>query len=70
MPVAIGGLIWSLAALFTLITPAGSLVPVLIVVGLLVVGAGFFGWMMIFRRNVLKTEPGIPPVAGSAGPAE
>ena len=35
---AIGALVWSLLALFVLVTPDGALVPVLIVVGLLVVG--------------------------------
>lgn len=58
LPVAIGALVWSLLALFVLVVPDGSLVPVLVVVGLLVVGAAFFGWMLIFRREVLETEPG------------
>ena len=46
LPVAIGALAWSLLALFVLVTPDGALVPVLIVVGLLVVGGLFFGWML------------------------
>ena len=58
LPVAIGALVWSLLALFVLVTPDGALVPVLIVVGLLVAGGLFFGWMLIFRREVLETEPG------------
>ena len=35
-----------------------ALVPVIIVVGLLVVGCLFFLWLLIFRREVLETEPG------------
>ena len=70
LPVAIGALVWSLLALFVLVSPDGALVPVLIVVGLLVAGALFFGWMLIFRREVLETEPGesstvLPAAPGS-----
>lgn len=58
LPVAIGALIWSMFALFVLVAPGGSGVSVLIVVGLLVVGGLYFGYMLIFDRDALTTEPG------------
>jgi amino acid transporter len=58
LPVAIAALVWSVFALFVLVTPETALVPVIIVVGLLVVGGLFFLWLLIFRREVLETEPG------------
>ena len=58
LPVAIGALVWSVVALFVLVTPESALVPVVIVVGLLAVGGLFFLWLLIFRREVLETEPG------------
>jgi amino acid transporter len=57
LPVAICALIWSMFALFVLVTPESALVPVLIVVGLLVAGGLFFLWLLMFRREVLETEP-------------
>ncbi len=47
-------------ALFALMSPGTSLVPDLIVVGLIVVGGLYFAKMLIFEREVLDTEPGIP----------
>jgi amino acid transporter len=58
LPVAIAALAWSAFAVFVLVTPDSALVPVLIVVGLLVVGGLFVLWLLIFRRDVLETEPG------------
>jgi hypothetical protein len=40
------------------VTPESALVPVIIVVGLLAIGGLFFLWLLIFRREVLETEPG------------
>lgn len=59
MPIAIAALIWSVAALVVLLTPPGAFVPIVIVVGLLVVGGVYFAYMMIFNREVLDNEPGI-----------
>ena len=53
----IGGL-WSAFALFVLVTPGSALIPVLIVAGLLVAGGLFFLWLLLFRREVLESEPG------------
>jgi len=58
LPVAIAALVWSAFAVFVLVTPESALVPVIIVIGLLVVGGLFFLWLLIFRREVLETEPG------------
>jgi amino acid transporter len=58
LPVAIGALVWSVAALFALVSPPAAIVPVLVVVGLLIVGALYFLRMLIFDRETLETEPG------------
>ncbi len=58
LPVAIAALVWSAFAVFVLVTPESALVPVIIVIGLLVVGGLFFLWLLIFRRELLETEPG------------
>ena len=57
LPVALVALAWLILALFTLVTPAEALIPVLIVIGLLVVGAGFFGALLIFDRKSLDISP-------------
>lgn len=58
LPVATAALIWVAAALFVLVTPKSNFVPVLVVVGLILVGGVYFAYMMIFNREVLETEPG------------
>ena len=58
LPVATAALIWVAAALFVLVTPKSNFVPVLVVVGLILVGGLYFAYMMIFNREVLETEPG------------
>jgi amino acid transporter len=58
LPVATAALIWVAAALFVLVTPKSNFVPVLVVVGLILVGGMYFAYMMIFNREVLETEPG------------
>ena len=58
LPVAIGALLWCLFALFVLVTPAEAFVPVLIVVGLLLVGGVYFAYLYFLNRRVLETEPG------------
>lgn len=58
LPVAVAALAWSIFVLFVLVTPEASFVSVLIVIGLLVVGGLYFLWMLLFRREVLETEPG------------
>ena len=64
MPIAIAALVWSACALVILLSPASSLVAIVIVVSLLVVGGLYFAYMMIFNREVLDNEP------GEASPAE
>ena len=49
---------WIVLALFVLVTPDDALIPSLIVIGLILIGAIYFAWMMIFNREVLESEPG------------
>jgi amino acid transporter len=60
VPVAIAAIIWVAIALFALVSPGTSLVPDLVVVGLILAGGLYFAKMLIFNREVLDTEPGIP----------
>jgi amino acid transporter len=57
-PVAVAALIWTICAVVILISPDSTTVPLVIVAGLLVVGALYFGYMMVFNRGVLDHEPG------------
>ncbi|MER5386060.1 amino acid permease [Streptomyces sp. NPDC002688] len=58
LPVAVCALVWTLVALFVLVSPRDALVSVVIVVGLLVAGGLFFLFMLKFDREVLEAEPG------------
>ncbi|MEU9176971.1 amino acid permease [Streptomyces sp. NPDC048550] len=58
LPIAICALVWTLIALFVLVTPGEALVSVVIVVGLLLAGGLFFLVMLKFDREALETEPG------------
>jgi amino acid transporter len=62
LPVAIVALLWLVLALIALVTPGAALVPVLIVIGLLLVGGLYFLGMLMFDRKSLWTEPGGIPV--------
>jgi amino acid transporter len=59
MPVAVAALVWEAFVLFVLVTPGGNTVPVLIVVGLVLAGGVYFGYMYFRHREILDTEPGI-----------
>ena len=58
LPVAVAALIWIAVALVCLVTPGDGTVPALIVLALIVAGGAYFGWMLMFNREVLDTEPG------------
>lgn len=58
LPIAICALVWTLVALFVLISPKEAFVSVVIVVGLLLLGGLFFAAMLTLDRQVLETEPG------------
>lgn len=58
LPVAVAALVWIVLALFVLVTPDDAMIPSLIVIGLILVGAVYFAKMMIFNPEVLATEPG------------
>jgi hypothetical protein len=60
VPVAIAAIVWVAIAFFALVSPGTSLVPDLVVVGLILAGGLYFANMLIFNREVLDTEPGIP----------
>jgi amino acid transporter len=57
-PVAIGALLWCICALFVLVAPAEALIPLVIVVGLLLIGGGYFAYLWFCNRKVLEIEPG------------
>ena len=57
LPVAIGALVWVVCALFVLTVPGESLIPDLIVVGLVAAGGLFFLSLLIFHPETLKAEP-------------
>jgi amino acid transporter len=56
-PVAIAALIWSVCALIFILAPAPSITPIVMVGILALIGALYFGYMMIFKREVLDAEP-------------
>lgn len=58
--VAIAALVWVVFSLVALMSPSDSLVPDLIVAGVVSAGGLYFAKMMIFNRDVLDTEPGDP----------
>lgn len=62
LPVAIGALVWSAVVLFVIVSPAEALTSVLLAVGLLLAGGIYFGYLLIFEREVLDTEPGAADV--------
>ncbi len=70
LPIAVAALIWSVLALVILLSPAGAFVPIVIVASLLVVGAVYFVYMMVFNREVLDTEPGIDTFAAGSEVSE
>ncbi|VEG45517.1 amino acid transporter [Mycolicibacterium flavescens] len=60
VPVAIAAIIWAVFSLVALMSPSDSLVPDLIVLGVVAAGGLYFAKMLIFNREVLETEPGDP----------
>jgi amino acid transporter len=57
LPAAVTALVWLVVATVVLVTPGAALVPVIIVLGLMLVGGVFFLGMLIFDRKSLDTEP-------------
>ena len=57
LPVSAAALLWVAFALFVLVTPSDALVPILIVVGLILLGGIYFAKMAIFNREVLDAKP-------------
>jgi amino acid transporter len=65
LPVAIAALIWSVCALVFILAPASSFAPIVMVGILALVGALYFGYMMIFNREVLDDAPAVPAAAAA-----
>jgi hypothetical protein len=57
-PVAVFALVWVVGAAFVSIMTAPTIVPSLIVAGMLLAGAGYLGYLMKCQRQVLEHEPG------------
>jgi hypothetical protein len=51
-------LVWSVIAVFVVVTPPSAIAPIVIVVGLTIVGGLYFLSLLFFHRDVLETEPG------------
>lgn len=62
VPIAVTALVWLIAAAFVSIMSAPTIVPILIVGGMLLVGGVYLAYLMTFQRQVLDHE------AGEAGP--
>ncbi|GAB98674.1 putative amino acid transporter [Gordonia namibiensis NBRC 108229] len=58
LPVAVVALVWTVCAIVILVSPSDATVPVIIVGGLILLGSVYFAYMLVFRREVLDTEPG------------
>lgn len=58
VPVAVAALVWLVTAAFVSIMSAPTIVPILIVVGMLLVGGVYLAYMLVFKREVLDHEPG------------
>jgi hypothetical protein len=58
LPVAIGALVRSVIAVFVVVTPPSAIVPVVIVVGLTLVGGLYFLSLLFFHREVWRPSPG------------
>lgn len=58
VPVAVGALMWSGFVVFVLVSPPEALTAVLIGIGILLAGSGYFGYLFVTNREVLEREPG------------
>jgi len=58
LPVAVAAILWLLFAAFVSIVTSPSIVPILIVVGMLLIGGVYLAYLLMFRRHVLEHEPG------------
>lgn len=70
LPIAIAALIWVLFGLFVLVS-SGTAVPVLVVIGLVVAGAVYLGYLLAFAPHALSSTVDPPssdsiPVTGEA----
>ncbi|WP_045822921.1 amino acid permease [Williamsia herbipolensis] len=57
VPVAVAALAWTIFAVVVLVSPMSTATPIVIVVGLIAIGAAYLVSMLAFRRSVLTHEP-------------
>jgi amino acid transporter len=58
MPIAIAALAWSAVVVFVLVSPPEALTAVLMSLGIVLAGGVYFAYLLIFKREVMETEPG------------
>jgi amino acid transporter len=66
VPVAVAGLVWLFVAVSSSILSSPSVVPDLIVAGMLLTGVVYLVYLMKFQRHVLEHEPGAADVTSGA----
>lgn len=69
VPVAVTALAWLVIAAAASIMSAPTIVPVMIVAGMLLVGGGYLAYLLVCRREVLEHEPGQAGVSGEVSRA-
>ncbi|OOB92093.1 APC family permease [Rathayibacter sp. VKM Ac-2630] len=57
LPVAVAALVWIVVALLALVTPGDGLVPALVVLGLIALGAVYFLLLLRLRPGVMDDQP-------------
>lgn len=65
VPIAVSALLWLVLVLIVLATPDDARVPLTILLGLVVVGAIYFLWLLRFRPDALRGSDDAPPADGS-----
>jgi amino acid transporter len=66
VPVAVTALVWLFVAAAASIMSAPTIVPVMIVAGMLLVGGVYLAYLLMFQRQVLEHEPGQEDVTSNA----
>jgi amino acid transporter len=58
IPIAVGALLWSILVVFVLVSPPEARTAVLISIGILLAGAAYLAYLVVFNREIMDTEPG------------
>lgn len=64
VPIAVSALLWLVLVLIVLATPDDARIPLTIVLGLVVVGAIYFLWLLRFRPDALRGSDDAAPADG------